>query len=109
MPTYTYKCTKCDHQFDLFHSIKENGTRKCPVCGGEAVRQVGMGIGLIFKGSGFYITDYKNGKNESFAKPHHSSHSNNGSNGSAESKKKVSAPEANETKTDKETHSAKAG
>ncbi len=59
MPTYTYQCTECGHAFDLFHGIMENGTRPCPVCGAEAKRRIGAGAGLIFKGSGFYETDYK--------------------------------------------------
>ena len=63
MPTYTYRCSACNYKFDLFHSIKENGTRNCPKCGAEVYRMIGSGAGLIFKGSGFYVTDYKNGKN----------------------------------------------
>ncbi|MCB2211311.1 hypothetical protein KQI52_04285 [bacterium] len=59
MPTYTYQCTECGHAFDLFHGIMENGTRPCPECGAEAKRRIGAGAGLIFKGSGFYETDYK--------------------------------------------------
>ncbi|MBZ0263673.1 zinc ribbon domain-containing protein [bacterium] len=64
MPTYTYKCSVCEHTFDVFHGIKEGNTRTCPECQGEASRIISGGVGLIFKGSGFYITDYK-GKNGS--------------------------------------------
>lgn len=61
MPTYTYACTECGHQFDLFHSISDETERHCPECGALAKKRIGAGVGLIFKGSGFYITDYKNG------------------------------------------------
>lgn len=67
MPTYTYRCTDCDHDFTLFHGMLETGDRECPLCGGVAKRRMGTGAGLIFKGSGFYETDYKrkNGANGS--------------------------------------------
>ena len=60
MPTYDYKCTACDHQFEAFHSISADPLSECPICGGSVQRLIGGGTGLIFKGSGFYITDYKN-------------------------------------------------
>jgi putative FmdB family regulatory protein len=60
MPTYDYKCTACDHQFEAFHSISADALSKCPICGAGIQRLIGGGTGLIFKGSGFYITDYKN-------------------------------------------------
>jgi putative FmdB family regulatory protein len=67
MPTYEYVCEKCDHHFDLFQSIKEEAIKVCPhdKCGmkkwgkGPVRRAIGAGAGLIFKGSGFYITDYR--------------------------------------------------
>jgi len=60
MPTYEYRCTQCEHQFEVFQSIKDEPVRTCPVCGGQVRRLIGGGNGLIFKGSGFYITDYRN-------------------------------------------------
>ncbi len=76
MPTYTYRCSVCDHTFELFHRITEHSPRPCPVCGNEAYRQIGNGAGLIFKGSGFYATDYKHDTNGgSKVTPHHSSKS----------------------------------
>ena len=57
MPTYAYRCTKCDHQFEIFHGIKDQRPRRCPRCRGRAKRVPAGGAGLIFKGSGFYITD----------------------------------------------------
>ena len=60
MPTYEYKCNACGHRFEEFQSIKAAPTKKCPVCGKKQVeRLISAGGGLIFKGSGFYITDYR--------------------------------------------------
>ena len=60
MPTYEYKCNKCGHRFERFQSIMAGPIRKCPECGKNAVeRLISAGGGLIFKGSGFYITDYR--------------------------------------------------
>ncbi len=60
MPTYDYKCTNCGHQFELFQSMNAVPIEKCPECGGKVKRLIGAGAGPIFKGSGFYQTDYKN-------------------------------------------------
>lgn len=59
MPTYDYRCKKCGHRFELFHSIKDETPRRCPKCRGKAERVPSGGAGLLFKGSGFYITDYR--------------------------------------------------
>jgi len=60
MPTYDYKCRTCDHRFEAFQSIMEPPVTICPHCGGDGVeRLISPGAGLIFKGSGFYITDYR--------------------------------------------------
>ena len=59
MPTYEYRCTQCDHEFEKFQSMMEDPVDVCPVCGGKVKRLISGGAGLIFKGSGFYITDYK--------------------------------------------------
>ncbi len=60
MPTYEYRCLQCKKKFERLQRITEEAIKKCPSCGGKAERQIGGGVGLIFKGSGFYITDYKN-------------------------------------------------
>ena len=63
MPTYSYRCKKCEHFFDVFHGINAEPKIKCEECGSAATeRQIGTGSGIIFKGSGFYETDYKNKK-----------------------------------------------
>lgn len=59
MPTYDYKCTFCHHSFELFQSMSEERVKYCPVCNGEVKRLIGTGAGTIFKGKGFYQTDYK--------------------------------------------------
>ena len=70
MPTYEYRCTKCKKKFEAFQRITEAPLKKCPKCGGKPERLIGGGVGLIFKGSGFYITDYKRKPAEkSAAKP----------------------------------------
>src|SRR5207247_6670745 len=60
MPTYEYRCDACGHTFEQFQSIKADPIRRCPQCGKAKVRRlISTGAGLIFKGSGFYITDYR--------------------------------------------------
>lgn len=64
MPTYDYACEACGHRFEHLQSITEKALKKCPECGRAKLRRlIGAGAGFIFKGSGFYITDYgKDGK-----------------------------------------------
>jgi putative FmdB family regulatory protein len=72
MPTYEYVCPKCGHAFELFQSMNDAPLKKCPKCHKLGVKRlVGGGAGLIFKGSGFYITDYKkkSGTPDAVAKP----------------------------------------
>ena len=59
MPTYEYECQECDHKFEAFQSITDAPLEKCPKCEGKVRKLISAGGGLIFKGSGFYITDYK--------------------------------------------------
>jgi putative FmdB family regulatory protein len=60
MPTYDYECAKCKNRFEVFQKMSDNTKKACPKCGGRAERLIGGGSGIIFKGSGFYQTDYKN-------------------------------------------------
>lgn len=60
MPTYDYQCDACDHEFELFQSINDAAKRKCPECGRMQLRRLfGTGAAIMFKGSGFYQTDYR--------------------------------------------------
>jgi putative FmdB family regulatory protein len=76
MPTYEYICTKCQHKFEIYQSIKDDALDVCPreKCGrkswgkGKVKRVIGGGAGIIFKGSGFYITDYRSESYKTAAK-----------------------------------------
>ena len=60
MPTYDYRCNACGKSFEIFHSMTQAAKRKCPECGKlKLERLIGAGSGVIFKGSGFYETDYR--------------------------------------------------
>jgi putative FmdB family regulatory protein len=62
MPTYDYECQACGHKFEEFQSIKAEPIKVCPACKKNKVRRIiGSGGGLIFKGTGFYCTDYRDG------------------------------------------------
>ncbi|MFW5717754.1 MAG: FmdB family zinc ribbon protein [Spirochaetota bacterium] len=85
MPTYDYECSSCGHSFDAFQNMSEDPLKKCPECGKNALKRlIGGGMGIIFKGSGFYSTDSRSGS---------SAGSSSGDNGSSEtSTKKESSP-----------------
>ena len=59
MPTYEYQCEACDHRFEAFQSIVAEPLSECPECAGKVRRLISSGAGFIFKGSGFYTTDYR--------------------------------------------------
>jgi putative FmdB family regulatory protein len=60
MPTYEYSCDNCGHRFERLQSITAGALRKCPKCGKSALKRlIGMGAAVLFKGSGFYATDYR--------------------------------------------------
>lgn len=103
MPNYDYKCENCGHQFEVFQSMKDDRLTDCPLddCDGGVKRLLGTGAGIIFKGSGFYETDYRSDsykKAASVDKPSHggssdskSSSSKSDSSGSSSSGKKASS------------------
>jgi len=91
MPTYQYLCENCGYEFERFQSITAKPLRKCPKCGKARVKRlIGMGAGVIFKGSGFYQTDYRS---ESYKK--------------AEKKEKQSATEKKKTIESKDSKANK--
>lgn len=59
MPTYEYECSRCSHRFEKFQNIKDRPLQRCPKCRGKIRRLIGTGAGVIFKGAGFYATDYR--------------------------------------------------
>lgn len=69
MPTYDYQCPDCGHAFELFQAMTADPIKKCPECGKRKVKRlIGAGAGVIFKGSGFYQTDYRSDNYKSAAK-----------------------------------------
>ena len=88
MPTYDYECTKCGHEFELVQKMTDKPRRQCPKCRGKVQRKIGTGAGIIFKGSGFYITDYRSEDYQKKAKAEKesgSAESGSGSTGSSSS------------------------
>jgi putative FmdB family regulatory protein len=110
MPTYEYVCAKCGHKFEKFQLISKKPLAICPeeLCGqkrwgkGKVKRLIGTGAGLIFKGSGFYITDYRSEKYREAAKKESTVATPAASSSKTESK---SAPAKQETKPAKKTAS----
>lgn len=69
MPTYQYKCSACDHAFEKYQSFSDDPIRVCPECGKEEVSKlISGGAGLVFKGGGFYETDYNRGNGSDYKK-----------------------------------------
>ncbi len=103
MPTYEYKCEACGHAFEKFQSIKAGPIRKCPKCGKMRVKKlISKGAGLIFKGSGFYITDYRSEGYKDQAK----ADSAGGSGGGGEAKTESKDGGSKEAKTESQTGSS---
>lgn len=91
MPTYDYTCSACGHRFERFESMNDDGLKPCPKCRKKkARRMLGTGAGLIFKGAGFYTTDYKN-------------KSSGGDSGSSGDSEKKSEPKEKKKKEEKES------
>jgi putative FmdB family regulatory protein len=91
MPTYDYVCDACDHEFELFQSMKDDAKRKCPECGKLKLRRlIGPGAAIVFKGSGFYQTDYRS---EAYKKAAAAEKSSGSSTGSSEPAKKEAKKE----------------
>ncbi len=96
MPTYTYECKKCGHEMDVFHAMSASPRVKCEECGGACRRLIGTGAGIIFKGSGFYETDYKTKS----GKPPESSGKDTSSKEDGAAKKESSEKSEKSTKSD---------
>ena len=110
MPTYDYRCNACNHEFELFQSMSSGVKKKCPECGKMALeRLIGTGAAVMFKGSGFYETDYRSDsykksaevdKKASEAKPETKSESKSESKADSKAGKKSESKSAPKTKAE---------
>lgn len=101
MPTYDYRCEGCGWEFEQFQSITASPLKKCPECGKNKLkRMMGTGAGLIFKGQGFYQTDYRS---EGYKKAAESEKSGGAAEKKSDSKPAADAPAKKENKTEKKT------
>jgi putative FmdB family regulatory protein len=95
MPTYDYQCDACDHKFELYQGINDEKKKKCPECGKLKLRRlIGTGAAIVFKGSGFYQTDYRS---ESYNKAKAADKPSDGG-GSSDSKSSGGSKSSSESK-----------
>jgi putative FmdB family regulatory protein len=107
MPTYDYQCDACGHEFEEFQSITAAPLKKCPKCGkNKLVRLIGTGAGVIFKGSGFYETDYRSESYKKAAKAEIDS--NSPKSDTAKTDAKADTPAKSDTKKAEPAPTAKA-
>ena len=104
MPTYEYECQKCGHRFELFQMMSEEPKKRCPECRGKVKRLIGSGAGIIFKGSGFYQTDYRSDSYKKAAKAEKTK--SNGSDSKSKSGTSDTATGATEGKSSKKKESS---
>ena len=108
MPTYEYECRKCGHLFEKFQSMTDERLKTCPECKGRVDRLIGTGAGIIFKGSGFYETDYRSDSYQKGAqKASSSSAASTASSKAADTKKNSESTPAAKPAADKKSSSAK--
>jgi len=103
MPTYGYRCSQCGHEFEVVQSMSDEPLRVCSECGG-ALRKMLYPVGVQFKGSGFYTTDYRNGgasKSDSGETGSSAGSEGSGSEGSGSSEKPAAPEKKAETKAEK--------
>jgi len=94
MPTYEYRCEDCGHEFEAFQTMSEPPVERCPVCNGKVKRIISGGAGFLFKGSGFYITDYRSKEYKAAAEKDRAEKQGASSKGSS-SDEKAKAPPSN--------------
>lgn len=108
MPTYEYECDACKHHFEEFQSIKADALKKCPKCKKNKLqRLIGTGAALLFKGDGFYITDYRSDSYKAAAKKDQEASSGGESKSESKSESKTESKGASETKSTKPDKPAK--
>ena len=105
MPTYDYKCLTCDTRFEKFQSITAPAIEECSECGGKVKRLIGAGAGLIFKGSGFYATDYRSDSYKESAKKDKKEDSDKGASSSDKGEKKEKKTDTSNESKPKSTDS----
>lgn len=107
MPTYEYVCDGCGHAFEEFHSITAKPIKKCPKCGKQKLRRlIGTGAGVIFKGSGFYETDYRSDSYKKAAKAEKDAASGKSESKSESKEKPAAAKSQGQAKTEKASKKA---
>jgi putative FmdB family regulatory protein len=103
MPTYDYECSKCKHAWELFQPITAKPVKKCPECGKQSARRViGPGAAILFKGSGFYLTDYRS---DSYKKAAEADKKSSDTSGKESSSAKSDGAAKSETKSTKSAES----
>ena len=91
MPSYDYECTVCGHRFEVFQNMSDPPLTDCPQCGKRVRRLIGGGTGIIFKGSGFYVTD--NRKSSTNGSKYSEKKESSDSTSKSDSKTETSSPE----------------
>ena len=111
MPTYDYVCEKCQKEFEVFQSMKDPRLENCPdeECGGSVRRKIGTGAGIIFKGSGFYETDYRSDSYKEAKKKDSAQSDSSGSDSSSKGKEKSSSGDSASKPAKSESTSKSAG
>ena len=105
MPTYDYECEKCGYRYELFQSMKDEPKKRCPKCKGKVRRLIGAGAGMIFKGSGFYVTDYRSDsyKNQKKSETSEGSKSESKSESQSKSESKSESQSKSESKSESQS------
>ena len=93
MPTYHYRCSACNHSFDQFQKFSEDALTECPECSG-LIRRVPQPVGIVFKGSGWYINDSRDSRSKASKSPESSDKSDSPAPAKSESAKDTAKPES---------------
>ena len=98
LPTYEYECEDCEVVFEKFQSMTDPRLQECPECGGRVKRLIGTGAGVLFKGSGFYQTDYRSDSYKSAAKRDQAKESPSTTSSASSSTSSADSPKSSDTK-----------